>query len=128
MRVAGVNIPKDKRVVIALTYVFGIGPTLSKKILQQTQISEDIRTKDLTQDQEDKLRALIEKGNKTEGDLRREILANVKRLKEIKCYRGTRHSKHLPAHGQRTKVNSRTVRGNVRKTTASGRKPAAQKT
>lgn len=128
MRVAGINIPKNKRIVISLAYIYGIGPTLAKKILQQARIDENIRTKDLSQEQEDKLRALVEKGNKTEGDLRREVMANIKRLKDIKCYRGLRHIKHLPVRGQRTKVNSRTVRGNTRKTMGSGRKPSAQKT
>lgn len=128
MRAAGVNLPKEKRIIVALTYIYGIGTTLSKQILAQAQIDENTRTKDLTQDQEDKLRALIEKGNKTEGDLRREVMSNIKRLKDIKSYRGNRHKRHLPCRGQRTKVNSRTVRGNVRKTMGSGRKPAAQKT
>jgi small subunit ribosomal protein S13 len=128
MRVAGVNLPKDKRIVIALTYIFGIGSKTSEKILELSQIDESIRTKDLTQDQQDKLRVVIEKQHKTEGDLRREIMANIKRLKEIKSYRGIRHNKHLPVHGQRTKVNSRTVRGNTKKTMGSGRKPSAQKT
>lgn len=128
MRVAGINIPKDKRIVIALTYIYGVGLSLAKKILQQARIDENIRTKDLSQEQEDKIRALVEKGYKCEGDLRREVMANIKRLKDIKCYRGLRHIKHLPARGQRTKVNSRTVRGNVRKTMGSGRKPSAQKT
>ena len=84
MRVAGVNIPKEKRIVIALTYVFGIGPSTAKKILKVSQIDESVRTKDLTQDQQDKLRLIIEKQHKTEGDLRREVMANIKRLKEIK--------------------------------------------
>jgi len=128
MRVAGVNIPKDKRIVIALTYIFGIGPTRSKKILAQAQIDEGVRTKDLTHDQEDLLRNMIEKEYKTEGDLNREILANIKRLKDIKSYRGTRHIKKLPSRGQRSKTNGRTVRGNTRKTMGSGRKPSAQKT
>ncbi len=122
MRVAGITIPKEKRIVISLTYIFGIGPTLAKKILAQAKISEDVRTKDLTSDQEDKLRSMIEKEHKTEGDLRREVMANIKRLKDIKAHRGIRHMKHLPVRGQRTKTNSRTVRGNVRKTMGSGRK------
>jgi small subunit ribosomal protein S13 len=128
MRIAGINIPKEKRIVIALNYIFGVGPTLSKKILAKAKISEDIRTKDLTPEQEDKLRAIVEKEYKTEGDLRREIMANIKRLKDIKAYRGIRHMKHLPVRGQRTKTNSRTVRGNVRKTMGSGRKPDGMKT
>ena len=126
MRVSGVNIPKEKRIVIALTYVYGIGPTRSKKILSQLKIDEGTRTKDLTTEQENLLRNIIEKQYKTEGDLRRETMANIKRLKDIKSYRGLRHVRKLPVRGQRTKVNSRTVRGNVRKTSASGRKPAAQ--
>ena len=127
MRVSGVNIPRDKQVVIALTYVFGIGNTTSQKILGAAKIAENTRVKDLTQDQEDKLRALIEKEYKTEGDLRREVSSNIKRLKDIKAYRGIRHAKKLPVRGQRTKTNSRTVRGNKRNMAGSGRKPAGQK-
>jgi len=123
MRVSGISIPKEKRIVISLSYIFGIGPTLSKKILAKAKIDENTRTKDLTSDQEDKLRMMIEKEYKTEGDLRREVMANIKRLKDIKSHRGIRHMKHLPVRGQRTKTNSRTVRGNVRKTMGSGRKP-----
>lgn len=122
MRVSGISIPKEKRIVISLGYIFGIGPTLSKKILAKAKIDENTRTKDLTSDQEDKLRMMIEKEYKTEGDLRREVMANIKRLKDIKSHRGIRHMKHLPVRGQRTKTNSRTVRGNVRKTMGSGRK------
>ena len=128
MRIAGINIPKEKRIVIALNYVYGVGPTLSKKILAKAKISEDVRTKDLTPEQEDKLRAIVEKEYKTEGDLRREVMANIKRLKDIKAYRGVRHMKHLPVRGQRTKTNSRTVRGNVRKTMGSGRVKEGLKT
>ncbi|MFH1292053.1 MAG: 30S ribosomal protein S13 [bacterium] len=128
MRVSGVNIPKEKRIVIALTYIYGIGPTRAKQILVKAQIDEKIRTKDLTHDQQDLLRNLIEKEHKTEGDLRREVMANIKRLKDIKAYRGIRHIKNLPVRGQRTKVNNRTVRGNTRKTMGSGRKDSAQKT
>ena len=128
MRVSGVNIPKEKRVVVALTYVYGIGPTTAKKILEQAQVPMSTRTKDLTQDQEDKIRNLVEKGHKTEGDLRREVSSNIKRLKDIKSYRGSRHAKRLPVRGQRTKTNSRTPRGNKRNMATSGKKPAAQKT
>lgn len=128
MRIAGINIPKEKRIVVALNYIYGVGPTLSKKILAKAKISEDIRTKDLTPEQEDKLRMIVEKEYKTEGDLRREIMANIKRLKDIKAYRGVRHMKHLPVRGQRTKTNSRTVRGNVRKTMGSGRVKEGLKT
>lgn len=128
MRVAGINIPKEKRIVVSLNYIFGIGPTLSKKILAKAKVDENTRTKNLTAEEEDKIRTIIEKEYKTEGDLKREIMANIKRFKDIKCYKGIRHMKHLPVHGQRTKTNSRTVRGNTRKTMGSGRKPAGQKT
>jgi len=97
-------------------------------LLKQTQINPDIRVKDLTDEQANKLREFIEKTQKVEGDLKREVLANIKRLKEIASYRGLRHSKGLPVRGQRTKTNSRTVRGNVRKSTISGKRPSAQKT
>ncbi|MDD2757903.1 MAG: 30S ribosomal protein S13 [Patescibacteria group bacterium] len=128
MRIAGITIPKEKRIVASLPYIFGIGPSLAKKILVQAKISEDKRTKDLTEVEEDRLRAIVEKSYLTEGDLRRDIGSNIKRLKDIKCYRGVRHMKHLPLRGQRTKTNSRTVRGNVRKTMGSGRKPSGIKT
>ncbi len=127
-RIAGVNLPKNKRIEIGLTYLYGIGLSLSQKILKQANIDPNIRTDDLTEDQINKLREFIEKGYRVEGDLRREVMMNIKRLKEIGCYRGDRHSKHLPVRGQRTKTNTRTVRGNVRKTMGSGRKPPAQKT
>lgn len=128
MRISGINIPKEKKVIISLTYVFGIGPTLSKKILAQTKVSGDKRVKDLTQEEQDLIREVVEKKYKTEGDLKREIGANIKRLKDIKCYRGIRHSRRLPVRGQRTKTNSRTVRGNKRGLAPSGKKPSAQKT
>ncbi len=128
MRISGVEIPKNKKIAVALTYLYGIGPTLSKKILAQAGIDANIRTKDITNEQENKLRVIIEKEYKTEGELRREVLSHIKRMKDIKCYRGVRHMRHLPTRGQRTKTNSRTVRGNVRKTAVSGKKPAGQKT
>ena len=121
-RIAGINIPLNKHIVIALTYVYGVGPTTAKTILKQANVDENIRTKDLTEDQVKTIRDLLEKGRRLEGDLKRDVLANVKRLKEIGAYRGTRHARHLPVRGQRTKTNSRTVRGNVRKTTGSGRR------
>lgn len=128
-RIAGVNLPNEKRVEIALTYIYGIGLPFSQKILAKTKIDSNTRTKDLTDAQVQELRNEIEKGGyKIEGELKREVLANIKRLKEISSYRGTRHSKHLPVRGQRTKTNTRTVRGNVRKTMGSGRKISAQKT
>ncbi len=128
MRIASTNIPNDKKIAYALPYVYGIGPTLATKILKDAGIDGNIRAKDLTEAQQDKLRAIVEKDYKTEGDLRREIMSNIKRLKDVKCYRGIRHMKHLPVRGQRTKTNSRTVRGNVRKTAVSGKKLAGQKT
>ncbi len=128
MRLAGVTIPKEKRVVISLTYIYGIGPTSSKKILSKARVDESIRVKDLTQEQEDLIRSIVEKEYTTEGNLRREISANIKRLKDIKSYRGIRHIRHLPVRGQRTKTNSRTVRGNKRNVATSGKKPTAQKT
>ena len=127
-RIAGANIPSEKRVEIALTYIYGIGLTRSRKILSELSINPDTRVKNLTEDEVTRLRKIIEDSYKVEGDLRREVLGNIKRLKEINSYRGSRHAKHLPARGQRTKTNTRTVRGNVRKTMGSGRKPAAQKT
>jgi len=128
MRVAGVTIPKQKRVVISLTYVKGIGLTTSHKILALSGVDESIRVKDLSQEQEEKIRAILEGEYKTEGDLRRDVAGNIKRLKDIKSYRGIRHIKRLPARGQRTKTNSRTLRGNKRNLASSGKKPGAQKT
>ncbi len=128
MRIAGITLPKEKRLLASLPYIYGIGPALAKKILAKAKIKETVRTKDLTVEEQDRVRLIVEKEYLTEGDLRREIGANIKRIKDIKCFRGSRHMKHLPARGQRTKTNSRTVRGNVRKTMGSGRKPAGLKT
>jgi small subunit ribosomal protein S13 len=116
-RIAGVDIPREKRVEIALTYIFGIGLTTSQKILAQTSINPDTRVRDLTEDQVNRLREVIDKGRKVEGDLRREIAMNIKRLIEVGTYRGTRHRKNLPSRGQRTKTNARQRRG-ARKTVA----------
>jgi len=116
-RIAGVDIPREKRVEIALTYIFGIGLTTSQKILAQTAINPDTRVRDLTEDQVNRLREVIDKGRKVEGDLRREIAMNIKRLIEVGTYRGTRHRKNLPSRGQRTKTNARQRRG-ARKTVA----------
>jgi small subunit ribosomal protein S13 len=127
-RIAGVTIPKDKRVEIALTYIYGIGRKTSNEILESAKIDPGIRVRDLTDNQINKLREIIEKQYKVEGDLKREVLSNVKRYKDIKSYRGLRHMKKLPVRGQRTKTNTRTVRGNKRVTMGSGRKPTAQKT
>lgn len=121
-RIAGVNIPSDKRVVISLTYIYGVGLTSSQKILKQAQIDESIRVKDLTDDQVNKIRVIVDQSFTVEGELRREVLQNIKRLKDIGCYRGLRHAKNLPSRGQRTKTNSRTVRGNKRSTAGSGRR------
>lgn len=126
-RIAGVNLPPNKKVEIALTYIFGIGKHLSHKILSQTEIGFEKLVKDLTEKEVDLLKSIIEESYKVEGELRRQISSNIKRLREIGCYRGTRHAKHLPARGQRTKTNSRTVRGNIRKTMGSGRRAAAKK-
>ena len=127
-RIAGVNLPKGKRVEYALPYLYGIGLPLAQKILADTKIDINTRTEDLTEEQVARLRDVIEKNYRVEGDLRREVMLNVKRLKEIGSYRGMRHARHLPARGQRTQTNSRTGRGNVRKTMGSGRKIANQKT
>ncbi len=129
VRISGVTIPNDKRVEIALTYIFGIGLKTSQDILSEAKVDPNVRVKNLTEDQVNKLRVIIEKQHKTEGDLRREIASNIKRLKEIGSYRGLRHTKGLPVHGQRTKTNSRTVRGGKRATVGSGKSKAAnQKT
>jgi len=127
-RIAGVNIPENKRIEIALTYIYGIGNSLSKKILGELKIDINKRASELTQKEVGDLKDYIEKNYKIEGDLRRQIMINVKRLKDIGAWRGHRHAKGLPVRGQRTKTNNRTVRGNVRKTMGSGRKPAATPT
>lgn len=129
VRIAGVNLPNDKRAEIALTYIFGIGKTRSNSILSEAKVDKNKRIKDLKEEEVNALRLIIEKKYTLEGDLRREIQSNIKRLREINCYRGSRHAKHLPARGQRTKTNSRTVRGNKRVTMGSGKNKAAnQKT
>jgi small subunit ribosomal protein S13 len=124
-RIAGVDIPREKRVEVALTYIFGIGPTISKRALTATRVSPDTRVKDLTEDEVARLREFIDRNVKTEGELRREVDMNIKRLIEIGCYRGMRHRRNLPVHGQRTRTNARTRRG-VRKTVA-GKKKATKK-
>ena len=116
-RIAGVDIPGNKQVWVSLQYIYGIGSTLSRKILAQTQITPDTRVNDLTEDEVNRLREVIDREYIVEGDLRREINFNIKRLMEIGSYRGLRHRHGLPAHGQRTKTNARTKRG-VRKTVA----------
>ncbi len=110
-RIAGVDLPREKRVEIGLTYIFGIGRTSAVKILEETGINPDTRVKDLTEDEVAKLRDIIDKDYKVEGDLRRSVALDIKRLVEIGCYRGTRHRKGLPVRGQRTKTNARTRKG-----------------
>jgi len=121
MRILGITVPNEKRLEIGLTCLYGIGISTARKILKQVSIDVGKKAKDLTPDEENKIRTIIE-GMKIEGNLKREIAGNIKRLKDIKAYRGVRHMKRLPVRGQRTKTNSRTVRGNVRKTMASGRR------
>lgn len=124
-RIAGVTIPNDKRVVIALTYIYGVGKKRAQDLLAALKIDENVRVKDLSDAEVTKLRNAVEKG-KVEGELRREVQASIKRLQEISSYRGTRHAKHLPVRGQTSKNNSRTVRGNVRRTMGSGRVKATK--
>ena len=121
MRILGITVPDEKRLEIGLTCLYGIGVPTARKILKQVSIDAGKKAKNLTPEEENKIRAIIE-GMKIEGNLKREISGNIKRLKDIKTYRGIRHTKRLPVRGQRTKTNSRTVRGNVRKTMASGRR------
>ncbi len=127
-RIAGVNIPENKRIEISLTYIYGVGNSLSKKILSELKIDANKKASDLSPKEVNDLKELIEKNHKIEGDLRRQIMINIKRLKDIGAWRGHRHSKGLPVRGQRTKTNNRTVRGNTRKTMGSGRKPSASPT
>jgi small subunit ribosomal protein S13 len=116
-RIAGVDLPKGKRVEIALRYLYGIGPAVSQRILEQTGVSPDVKVKDLTDDEVNRIREAIDKGYKVEGDLRKEVNFNIKRLIDIGCYRGLRHRRGLPVRGQRTRTNARTKRG-ARKTVA----------
>jgi small subunit ribosomal protein S13 len=127
-RIAGVNIPENKRIEIALTYIYGIGKHLSNKILNELKIDINKKASELSAKEVNDLKDYIEKNYKIEGDLRRQIMINIKRLKDIGAWRGHRHAKGLPVRGQRTKTNNRTVRGNVRKTMGSGRKPTASPT
>lgn len=121
MRILGITVPNEKRLEIGLTCLYGIGISAARKILDQVGIDRGKKAKDLTPDEENKIRTIIE-GMTIEGNLKREVSANIKRMKDIKTYRGIRHMKRLPVRGQRTKTNSRTVRGNVRKTMASGKR------
>lgn len=123
VRIAGVTLPDNKQIETALTYIYGIGWSLARKILQEAQVDRYKRVKDLTDEEIKRIQEIIEKNYKVEGDLRKEVMMSIKRLKEIGCWRGIRHIKGLPVRGQTTRINSRTVRGNVRKTVGSGRKP-----
>ena len=120
-RISGIDLPRDKRIEVALTYIYGIGPARAAEVLAKTCINPDIRVKDLTEDQEALLRETIEHNYMIEGDLRREVGMNIKRLSEIGCYRGLRHRRGLPVHGQRTKTNARTRKG-PKKTIANKKK------
>ena len=126
MRIAGITIPENKRLEIGLTAVYGVGRSRARKILLATSVDFAKKPIDLTPEEENEIRKTVE-SNRIEGDLKREVSANIKRLKDIKAYRGTRHAKKLPSRGQRTKTNSRTLRGNVRKTMGTGRKKEDKK-
>lgn len=123
-RIIGINIPDEKTIDIGLTYIYGIGPALAKKILTDCNIPMKKKAKELTQDDLSKIKQYVEKNFKVEGDLKREVMMNIKRLRDIGSWRGMRHAKGMPVRGQTTRINSRTVRGNVRKTVGSGRKAA----
>ena len=120
-RISGIDLPRDKRIEVALTYIYGIGPARAAKVLETTGINPDTRVKELTEDQEAALREALEHNYTIEGDLRREVGMNIKRLSEIGCYRGLRHRRGLPVHGQRTKTNARTRKG-PKKTIANKKK------
>jgi small subunit ribosomal protein S13 len=122
MRILGVNIPDEKKAEVSLRYLYGVGPALSKKILADAKVDLKKKAKDLTADELSRIQTIIEKTTPVEGELRQIVRTNIQRLKDLKTYRGTRHTKKLPVHGQRTKTNSRTVRGNVRKTAGSGKR------
>lgn len=125
-RIAGVDLPRDKQVEISLTYIYGIGRSTSKKILKQAEVSPDTRVRDLAEVEVAKLREIIDRNYRVEGDLRREVAMNIKRLQEIACYRGIRHRRNLPVRGQRTRTNARQNRGS-RKTVAGKRRSRAKK-
>ena len=127
-RILGIQIPDKKHIGISLTYMYGIGPTSSAKILKEAKIDASRKASDLSSEELNTLKEIIEKNYRIEGELRREIIMSIRRLHDIGSWRGMRHSRRLPTRGQRTRTNSRTVRGNVRKTVSSGRKPAATPT
>jgi small subunit ribosomal protein S13 len=126
-RIEGVDLPRNKRIEVGLTYIYGIGPTRANEILRSTQVSPDTRVKDLTETEVSSLREYISKNFKVEGDLRRETQMNIKRLIEIGCYRGLRHRRNLPAHGQRTRTNARTAKGPKKTVAGRGRRRGAAK-
>ena len=127
-RIGGVDIPDKKRIEIALTYIYGIGLQLARKILATAEIDGNKRTSDLSTSELSVLREIIQKNYTTEGELRRKIMMDIKRLRDVNCWRGMRHGKKLPVRGQKTKTNTRTVRGNVRKTVGSGKRAASTPT
>lgn len=122
MRISGINIPDNKKIEISLTYLYGVGRSLSQKILEAAKVDLNKRAKDLTQEEVNRVKEFMEKNYKVEGELRQLIKQNIGLLKDLQTYRGFRHLRHLPVRGQRTKTNSRTVRGNVRKTAGSGKR------
>jgi small subunit ribosomal protein S13 len=126
-RIEGVDLPRNKRIEVALTYIFGIGPTRAGQILAATKVNPDTRVKDLEETEVNSLREVISKNYKVEGDLRREVQMNIKRLIEIGCYRGLRHRRNLPVHGQRTRTNSRTRKGPKKTVAGRGRRRGATK-
>lgn len=127
MRILGIDIPDNKKILYSLPYIYGIGLSASKVILRSASVDENKRAKELSADEVNRIQKVIETNYRVEGDLRKEVTQNIKRLKEVGAWRGLRHARKLPIHG-RTKTNSRTTRGNVRKTMGSGRKPSAEKT
>jgi small subunit ribosomal protein S13 len=126
-RIEGVDLPRNKRIEVGLTYIFGIGPTRAKRILTDTKVNPDVRVKDLTETDLAALREYITKNYKVEGDLRRSVQMNIKRLIEIGCYRGMRHRRNLPVHGQRTRTNSRTRKGPKKTVAGRGRRRGVAK-
>ncbi len=122
MRLVGINIPDNKKVEVALAYIYGVGPSRARELVEKAKIDNSKKAKDLTPEELTKIKTLIEDSFKIEGELRQALRQNINRLKNIKSYRGSRHAKRLPARGQRTKTNSRTIRGNVRVTAGSGKK------
>jgi len=126
-RIEGVDLPRNKRIEVALTYIYGIGPTRARQILAATKVNPDIRVKDLSESDSNALREYIAQNFKVEGDLRREIQMNIKRLVEIGCYRGLRHRRNLPVHGQRTRTNARTRKGPKKTVAGRGRRRGAAK-